>query len=223
MSSENKPRWERRKDARPQELLAAALKLFVERGFAATRLDDIAKSAGVSKGTLYLYFSSKEELFKTMVRETIVPMIGQAEEMVSQFGGTSAELFRAVITNWWQVMGNSDLAGLCKLMVAEANNFPELAQFYNDEVIARSDKMIVSMLERGIARGEIRPLSLEMAPQILIAPIIMMMISKHSFLACKVEEAQTDQFIEQYIDIVLRGVLAEASLTDKLVAEKLGK
>lgn len=217
MSSEPKPRWERRKDARPQELLAAALKLFVERGFAATRLDDIAKSAGVSKGTLYLYFSSKEELFKTMVRETLVPMIGQAEEMVSQFSGNTAELFRAVLTNWWDVMGNSDLAGLCKLMVAEANNFPELAQFYNDEVIARSDRMVVSMLERGIARGEVRPLNLGLAPQILIAPIIMMMISKHSFMACKVEEVQTAQFIEQYVDIVLRGVLAEPSLAAPLL------
>jgi AcrR family transcriptional regulator len=209
MSSVTKPRWERRKDARPQELLAAALKLFVERGFAATRLDDIAKSAGVSKGTLYLYFSSKEELFKTMVRETIVPMLGQAEEMVSQFGGDSADLFRAVIRNWWEAMGNSDLAGLCKLMLAEASNFPELAQFYNDEVIERSHRMIISMLERGVARGEIRPLNLELAPQVLISPIIMMMISRYSFPACKIDDAQTDQYIEQYIDIVLRGVLVK--------------
>jgi AcrR family transcriptional regulator len=206
MSSETKPRWERRKDARPQELLAAALKLFVERGFAATRLDDIAKSAGVSKGTLYLYFSSKEELFKTMVRESVVPVIGQAEVMVGQFEGTSSELFRAIITNWWCAMGDTEMAGLCKLMVAEASNFPELAEFYNEEVIARSNAMVVRMLERGVERGEIRPLSLELAPSILIAPVIMLMLSRHSAI-CPVADEQVQPYIEQYIDLVLHGVL----------------
>ncbi|MES2071507.1 MAG: TetR/AcrR family transcriptional regulator [Pseudomonadota bacterium] len=207
MSSDPKPRWERRKDARPQELLAAALDLFVERGFAATRLDDIAKNAGVSKGTLYLYFSSKEELFKTVVRENVVPMIGQAEEMVDQFTGTSAELFREIILGWWQVMGDNKLSGLSKLMMAEASNFPELAQFYNEEVISRSDAMVVRMLKRGIARGEIRPLNLEMAPRILIAPIIMQMISRHSFSVCGIQERELGSYIDTYVDMILNGML----------------
>ncbi|MFZ6646318.1 TetR/AcrR family transcriptional regulator [Undibacterium sp. TJN25] len=207
MSADSKPRWERRKDARPQELLSAALDLFVERGFAATRLDDIAKNAGVSKGTLYLYFSSKEELFKTVVRENVVPMIGQAEETVDQFTGTSAELFREIIMGWWQVMGNTKLSGLSKLMMAEACNFPELAQFYNEEVISRSDAMVARMLKRGIARGEIRPMNLEMAPRILIAPIIMQMISRHSANACSVTEDELAPYIDAYMDMILNGIL----------------
>ncbi|MES2107075.1 MAG: TetR/AcrR family transcriptional regulator [Pseudomonadota bacterium] len=207
MSSDPKPRWERRKDARPQELLAAALDLFVERGFAATRLDDIAKKAGVSKGTLYLYFSSKEELFKTVVRENVVPVIGQAEEMVDQFTGSSAELFREIIMGWWQAMGSTQLSGLSKLMMAEASNFPELAQFYNEEVIARSDAMVVRMLKRGMARGEIRPLNLEMAPRILIAPMIMQMISRHSTNACGVQDHELGPYIDTYVDMVLHGML----------------
>ncbi|GGC82951.1 TetR/AcrR family transcriptional regulator [Undibacterium terreum] len=207
MSSDPKPRWERRKDARPQELLAAALDLFVERGFAATRLDDIAKNAGVSKGTLYLYFSSKEELFKTVVRENVVPMIGQAEEIVEQFTGHTTELFREIIMSWWHAVGNTKLSGLSKLMIAEACNFPELAQFYNEEVIARSDAMVVRMLERGISRGEIRPLNLKMAPRILIAPIIMQMISRHSNNACSVEDDELAPYIDTYIELVLNGML----------------
>lgn len=207
MSSDLKPRWERRKDARPQELLAAALDLFVERGFAATRLDDIAKNAGVSKGTLYLYFSSKEELFKTVVRENVVPMIGQAEEIVEQFTGNSADLFREIIMGWWQAVGNTHLSGLSKLMIAEASNFPELAQFYNEEVIARSDAMVVRMLERGIKRGEIRPMNLEMAPRILIAPIIMQMISRHSANACSVQDHELGPYIDSYLELVLNGIL----------------
>ncbi|HTD06123.1 TetR/AcrR family transcriptional regulator [Undibacterium sp.] len=208
MPPDLKPRWERRKDARPQELLAAALDLFVERGFAATRLDDIAKSAGVSKGTLYLYFSSKEELFKTVVRENVVPMIGQAEELVEQFTGSSADLFREIFMSWWYAVGNTKLSGLSKLMIAEAGNFPELAQFYNEEVIARSDAMVVRMLKRGIARGEIRPLNLEMAPRILIAPIIMQMISRHSGNACSVQDDELAPYIDAYLELVLNGMLA---------------
>ena len=91
-SDSNKPRWERRKNARPQELVAAALDLFVERGYAATRLDDVAAQAGVSKGTLYLYFSSKEELFKSVINESLVPFLDQSRAMSEAYEGTSEAL-----------------------------------------------------------------------------------------------------------------------------------
>ena len=100
-SQDPKPRWERRKDARPQELLAAALEQFVERGYAATRLEDVAKRAGVSKGTLYLYFTNKEELFKAVVRENIVQAIGEAEQDAAVFEGHSGELLRTILMAWW--------------------------------------------------------------------------------------------------------------------------
>ncbi len=93
-SDKNQPRWARRKEARPQELLCAALDLFVERGYVATRLDDVAKNAGVSKGTLYLYFANKEDLFKAVVRENVVPVLGEAEQTIDRFEGDSAALFR---------------------------------------------------------------------------------------------------------------------------------
>ena len=209
-----KPRWERRKDARPQELLAAALDLFVERGFAATRLDDVARAAGVSKGTLYLYFCSKEELFKTMVRETVVPMIGEAEGLIGQFTGTSEELLRLLMTTWWEKIGNTKLSGLTKLMIAEAGNFPELARFYQEEVIDRGDKLVTTMLERGIARGEIRPLDLEIAPRILIAPIIMMMVWKHSQGVCQIDPDKLDAYLEQYIEMAAHGLLIKGPVSN---------
>ncbi|HEX9173419.1 MAG TPA: helix-turn-helix domain-containing protein, partial [Telluria sp.] len=134
---DTKPRWERRKDARPQELLAAALDLFVERGFASTRLEDVARRAGVSKGTLYLYFTNKEELFKAVVRDNIVPVIGAAEEIIAGFEGHSADLLRKVITEWWQRLGETKASGITKLIMAEAGNFPDIACFYQEEVIAR--------------------------------------------------------------------------------------
>lgn len=213
MSCPFKPRWERRKDARPKELLAAALDHFVERGFAATRLDDVARAAGVSKGTLYLYFSSKEELFKAVVRESVVPMIGEAEGLMGQFTGTSEELLRLLMTTWWDRIGNTKLSGLTKLMIAEAGNFPDLARFYQEEVIDRGDKLVASMLERGMARGEIRQLDLEIAPRILIAPIIMMMVWKHSQGVCQIDPNKLDAYLEQCIEMATHGLFVKPTPT----------
>src|SRR5450830_354499 len=126
-SFDPKPRWERRKDARPQELLAAALDLFVERGFASTRLEDVARRAGVSKGTLYLYFTNKEELFKAVVRDSIVPVIGAAEDSIAGFEGHSADLLRKVLGDWWERLGATKASGITKLIMAEAGNFPDIA------------------------------------------------------------------------------------------------
>ena len=131
----NKPRWERRKDARPQELLAAALDLFVERGYAATRLDEVAARAGVSKGTLYLYFENKEELFKAVVRENIVAALVDAEDLIAGFEGHSSVLLRKLVVSWWQRIGQTKLSGISKLMMAESGNFPDVARFYHEEVV----------------------------------------------------------------------------------------
>jgi len=210
MSCPFKPRWERRKDARPQELLDAALDHFVARGFAATRLDDVAKSAGVSKGTLYLYFCSKEELFKAVVRESIVPLLCEAEVAIEQFTGTSEDLFRNLMRIWWGNMGASKLSGLPKLMMAEAGNFPELARFYQEEVVDRGENLVITVLKRGIARGEVRSLDLEIAARMIIAPMIMMMMWKHSSGVCKIVEAKLPAYLEYYIDMALRSILIQA-------------
>src|ERR1035437_4617735 len=152
----SKPRWCRRKEARPQELLAAALDLFVERGYAATRLDDVAAQAGVSKGTLYLYFTNKEELFKAVVRESVLPVLGEAEETIDRYEGSSETLLREIMLGWWQRIGNTKVAGISKLMVEESGNFPDVAKFYHEEVISRGTAVIGRVLERGVKRGEFR-------------------------------------------------------------------
>jgi len=170
-------------------------------------LDDVAKAAGVSKGTLYLYYCSKEELFKAVVRENVVPLLGEAEELIQQFQGSSAELFRAFMLTWWERMGKTKLSGLAKLMMAEASNFPEIAAFYHEEFIAPGDAMIVGMLQRGIDKGEIRPMNTEIAGKILIAPMIMMMMWKHSFSVCQIPPDDFPAYLEQYLDMALKGFL----------------
>lgn len=210
---DTKPRWERRKDARPQELLAAAIDLFVERGFAATRLEDVARRAGVSKGTLYLYFENKEELFKAVVRTSIVPVIGEAESSVAEFDGHSAELLRNVLMAWWDRIGVNKVSGIVKLVMAEANNFPELAKFYQDEVINRGTRMISSMLERGIARGEFRAINVTQTTQVLMAPMLMLVTWKHSVGPCDRGDLEPLAFLAAFLDMALHGLLPPAAPT----------
>lgn len=210
-SQDSKPRWERRKDARPQELLAAALDQFVERGYAATRLEDVAKRAGVSKGTLYLYFANKEELFKAVVRGTIVETIGEAEQDAAVFEGHSADLLRAVLMRWWEQICSTPIAGITKLMLAEGNNFPELVQFHNEEVVDRGRDLIASVLERGMARGEFRPVDAAVMTQVLIAPVLMLMMWTRSFIpACEMPPIDPRAFMDTFLDTSLRGLRADA-------------
>lgn len=214
---DTKPRWERRKDARPQELLAAAIDLFVERGFASTRLEDVARRAGVSKGTLYLYFENKEELFKAVVRTSIVPVIGEAESSVAEFEGHSADLLHQVIMAWWDRIGANKVSGIVKLVTAEADNFPELAKFYQDEVINRGTRMISSMLARGITRGEFRPVDITQMTQVLIAPMLMLVTWKHSIGPCERGDLEPQAFLAAFLDMALHGLLP-ASATSAAAA-----
>src|SRR5881296_2607395 len=152
-----RPRWHRRKDARPDEILAAALEVFSDRGFAATKLEDVARRAGVTKGTIYLYFENKEALFKALVRETIVPVIEQGEALAKSFTGSARDLFEQLVREYWRLVGETALAGIPKLMMAEAATFPELTRFYYDEVVARGHRLMAGVIERGIMSGEFRP------------------------------------------------------------------
>jgi AcrR family transcriptional regulator len=203
-----KGRWERRKEARPQELLAAALDLFVERGYAATRLDDVAAQAGVSKGTLYLYFTNKEDLFKAVVREHLLPVLGEAEQTIDQYEGHSSDLLREFILNWWERVGDTKLSGITKLIIAESGNFPEVAQFYHDEVISRGKAMIARALERGVARGEFRNIDAGQVTQVIVSPVIMLMMWKHSSGVCQTEPVSPIVFLNTFIDLLFHGLLA---------------
>jgi AcrR family transcriptional regulator len=202
----NEPRFERRKGARPSELTAAALELFVEKGFAATRLEDVATRAGVSKGTLYLYFDSKEDLFKAVIRGGIVPAIMEAEQLIDKFEGSAADLVRDIVSGWYKLIGSTRLGGIPKLMIAEARNFPEIAQFYHDEVVARGLKMMSRALKRGIDRGEFRPVDVEHTVQVMIAPLIHFALWRHSFAPCAPRNLDPDRYLASYLFIVLEGL-----------------
>ena len=200
---------QRRKETRPQELLDAALALFVEKGFAATRAEEVAQHAGVSKGTLYLYYPSKEELFKAVVRHNVVSLIQEGREMVEQFEGSSADLLVCLMQTWWDRVGNTAAAGIHKIVLSEVRNFPELAQFYSDEVIVPADQLFCSAVQRGITRGEFRPMPLHEVAHALIAPLIFMALHRHSFGACQIQGSVAMDplvMLKTHFDLVLRGL-----------------
>lgn len=202
----DKPRWERRKQARPAELTAAALDLFVERGYAATRLEDIAARAGVAKGTLYLYFAGKEDLFKAVIREGLLPALAQGEQLVREFEGSAGDLLREVLLGWWQLIGSQPVGGLPKLMISEARNFPLIAQFYYDEVIVRGQRLLRAVLARGQAAGEFRAGDLDTLQHIAFAPFLMFAVWRHSLACCDAAALAPQRYIEEAIAFALRGL-----------------
>lgn len=202
---------ERRKEARPGELLDAALDIFVEKGFSATRVEEVAARAGVSKGTLFLYFPSKVDLFKAVVRENIASQIPSWSEEFSAHEGTSAEMLRNTLNAWWDRIGKTRASGITKLVISEAQNFPEIAAFYQDEVIKPGQALIHHILARGVTRGEFREMDLSHAIHIVVAPMIFLMMWKHSIGACAASANIVDpeQFIQMQVDVLLHGITAQ--------------
>jgi AcrR family transcriptional regulator len=203
------PRWQRRKAARPAEIVAAALEVFVERGFATTKLEEVARRAGVTKGTVYLYFENKEALFKAVVRQTIVPIFALGEEMVAAHRGSAADLFSQLVRKWWELIGETNLSGIPKLMMAEAVNFPVLARFYYDEVITRGHRLMASVVELGIKNGEFRRLDVKLAVKLAMAPLLHVANWRHSFALCTPDGLDVARYIDHHIDIFLRGIATQ--------------
>lgn len=201
-------RRERRKEARPGELLDAALDLFVEKGFAATRSEEVAARAGVSKGTLFLYFPSKEELFKAVVRENISGRFSEWVAEFEAFEGSTAEMVRYCLRVWWERLGATRASGITKLMISEARNFPELAAFYQQEVIRPANDLIRRILQRGVDRGEFRPMDIEYAVFGIVAPMVFLIMMKHSLGACAPQDYPLDpeRYLEAQVETLLQGL-----------------
>lgn len=196
----------RRKEARPQELTAAALSLFVEKGFAATRLDEVAARAGVSKGTLYLYFDSKEALFKAVIAEGVVPAIEAGEAMLEQYADDPRALLHEFLYGWWERIGNTELGGIPKLMVSEARNFPDVAAYYHEAVIHRGLKLIRTAVQRGVEMGVFREVNTELIGNVFMAPLLHLAMWRHSFGACCARDLDAGRFLDTWFDLLMHGL-----------------
>jgi AcrR family transcriptional regulator len=203
------PTRQRRKEARPQELLDAALELFGEKGFAATRTDDVAERAGVSKGTLYLYYPSKEELLKAVISQRLSSEIAAGAAKAEQFDGATAVMLTQLLTSWWQDVFDSPVSAVFKIVVTEVRNFPEIGEFYVRHVVEPGKQLIGSIIERGIARGEFRQVDVPSVVMSLILPMVMLCLHKHSLAVCETAAPAVEprRFIAQHVELVLHGLL----------------
>ena len=207
------PPRQRRKEARPQELIDAALELFAEKGFAATRSEEVAARAGVARGTLYLYYPSKEELLKAVISQRLSSEIVAVTEYSRGYRGNCEGLLREVFTEWWSRVFDSPTSAVFKLVITEVRNFPDIAAFYRAEVVEPATALVGEIIGRGIASGEFRAIDVPGAVMSLVFPMIMLCLHKHSLGACApaTELMDPHAFIRQHVELVLHGLRADAS------------
>lgn len=204
-SADSVPR-RRRKEARPSEILAAALSVFSERGFAAARLDDVAERAGIAKGTIYLYFSTKEELFEAVVRDAFSPVLERMTGAMALPDMSCRALVELMIRTMYVQMVATERREILRLLVAEAKRFPDLVSFYHREAISRGKAIAGEILRRGIASGEFRDSPATRYPEVLMGPAILAAVWKLVFEP--VEPMDLDRMVEAHLDLVLGSILA---------------
>ena len=201
------PRWQRRPEARPEEILDAAQKVFGESGFARAKLDDVARLAGVSKGTVYLYFDSKETLFREMVRAKIVALLVESEALVEAHTGSCRDLLVQLITGMFHSMRDHEIVKISRVAQAEFASFPELAQFYFHEVIVRARRLVAQVLQRGIEVGEFRAIPHGFGARALPSLLVHSVQVQSWFRPLDPEALSDEETLEGLIDFCLHGVL----------------
>lgn len=202
-------RWERRKDARAPEILDAALACFADKGFAATRMDDIAARAGITKGTIYLYFESKQAVFKALARQSIGAQLDDVRARVEASDGAAADMLRLVIGTMGHFARTSDRVILPKLLLAEAGNFPELAEFWRREIIDRGISLFETIIRRGVVRGEFRDIPPQHAARLCVAPMLVLILWRTVFSQFDDKPYDYEGLVQAHLDTLLRGLATE--------------
>jgi AcrR family transcriptional regulator len=197
---------ERRGDTRPQEIVSAAFEEFADKGYAATRLEDVATRARVSKGLPYLYFKTKEDLFKAVIRSVITPLFDAMRERMLTTDMSCEEFFKGPFLSFVQELVRSRRVLIARLLIAEGHKHPELTAFYYDQVIAKGKETLRAFIDRGIARGEFKPTALRDFPQLVIAPALLAVIWRTLFE--RHHHLDTDALLKTHIDLILDAIRA---------------
>jgi AcrR family transcriptional regulator len=203
-----KPRFRRRKEDRPQEITDAALAAFAEKGYAATRITDVAKRAGVSKGLLYLYFKTKEELFKAVIKSFVSPRVDALRSEIETTDLPAEEYLRGPFLEFAKQVPKSPARILVRLMIAEGSKHPELAAWYQENVVAHGLAALQTLVERGVKNGEFRKSALQEFPHIVVAPVVFAIV--WSLVFDRHHKLDTDRFIESHLGMVLDAIKVPA-------------
>jgi len=194
----------RRKEARPPEIVRAALEEFAEKGFAAAKLDDVARRARISKGTIYLYFADKEALFDAVVRETLGPVLDRVEGLGQNPPGRVEDLLRHLIATVYREVVATERRQIIRMMVAESGRFPHLAEFYHREMVSRGKALLRAVVAHGVATGEFRDGPAARHPEVLLGPAIMAALWKMLF--DRLEPLDLEGFMAAHLDVILNGL-----------------
>lgn len=206
MPGEAEPRWRRRKDARPGEIVAAAFAVFGEKGFAAARLEDIAARAGVSKGALYLYFETKEDLFRAVVREAVAPGVRAVAGLAEAHEGPFPELVRLLLSRMAAMMAQGGLGKVARMVVGESRNFPELARYWHAEVVSPALGAVTGLIARAQARGELAAGDPRTHAFSLVGPLLMGVLWRETFEPIGAEPVDLEAVARQHAQTVLQGL-----------------
>lgn len=205
----NQPKWQRRAEDRPREICAAALQVFAEKGFAAAKLDEIARRAGVSKGTLYLYFKDKEQLFRAVVRDTVVPNVDMLRAALVQTGLPFADLVRLFLAKFVEITGRVPVGAVAKMVISESRNFPELAKVWHDEVVTKALGTVTALIEMAQAKGEVRAGDARLHTFTLMGPMMMGIIYRETLEPIGGQPLDLGALARQHVETVLTGLLTE--------------
>ena len=204
----NQPKWQRRSEDRPREICAAALEVFAEKGFAAAKLDEIARRAGVSKGTLYLYFKDKEQLFRAVVRDSIAPNVAAITSAISAMDAPFADVVRMFLAGFAEREARLPLGAVAKMVIGESRNFPELARVWHDEVASKAIGALAAAIERAQRRGEVRNGDPRLFAFSLMGPMVLGALWRATLVPAGGEPLDLPALARQHANTVLEGLLA---------------
>lgn len=199
-----RPRFRRRKEERPEQITRAALAAFAEKGYAATRVTDVARRAGVSKGLLYLYFRTKEELFKAVIKSVVTPRIDALNKAIDETGLSAEAYLRGPFLEFARELPKSPARVLVRLMIAEGPKHPDLTGWYWENVVVHGLGALRKLIRRGVESGEFRSSALEEFPHLLVSPVIMAAV--WSIVFEQHHKLDSDRVIEAHVDLLLRAV-----------------
>ena len=200
-------RWQRRAEDRPREICAAALEVFADKGFAAAKLDEIARRAGVSKGTLYLYFEDKEDLFRAVVRDTIAPNIEAIRAVADTTELPFADLVRMVLSRFAERTAKAPIGQVAKIVVGESRNFPELAKVWHDEIASKAIGLIAGVIEKAQARGEVRDGDPRLHALSLMGPMVLGVLWRETLQPVGGDPVDLAKLAKQHGETILAGLL----------------
>lgn len=202
------PKWQRRAEDRPREICDAALEVFAEKGFAAAKLDEIARRAGVSKGTLYLYFRDKEDLFRAVVRSAIAPNIEAVTAVIGQAQVPFPDLVRMFFAAFAEREARLPIGAVAKMVIGESRNFPELARVWHDEVASKAIGALAKFVEAAQKRGEVRPGDPRLYAFSLMGPMVLGALWRATLVPAGGEPLDFEALAKQHAETALKGMLA---------------